>query len=259
MSTISSSPSSLSSDGVFAGSGLVGYLDNGVLNFKPLSCDNIAYVDENIATTSPLSDMICIASQCLLYDPVMHTTCQQMYCRHCVESMNWICPVDKENMVHNITAVPKMVTNALALVLCKCTMCDSQMTRDKLQFHISNECAKRTIVCGSRFFGCSWTGHADVAQEHEKTCSFNQNHPVLDRVNGVHNALKELAPFLESIVGIKNTLEERFSKLDNRLNECYSLLRQYQTQLNDLCINVGRCEVKILKHLQKNQLSDLSQ
>ncbi|EFC40564.1 predicted protein [Naegleria gruberi] len=112
----------------------VEYHENSLNSLTP----DYIYLDENNIE----KDLICSLCYHPFIDPIMHSTCENMFCSSCVKKViGNKCPLCKgENFTSNCSSVPRFVTNKLLQLKVECSMCKGAVARGDLKDHQEKYC-----------------------------------------------------------------------------------------------------------------------
>src|SRR3989338_357592 len=92
-----------------------------------------------LSTESIEEEWICTICKFPFYEPVCHSTCGNLFCENCVESLKSCplcdCPPQDEDFKRNLSPPPKSIKNHLDKLKVICKMCKNPVNRGDLKNH----------------------------------------------------------------------------------------------------------------------------
>jgi len=154
---------------------------------------------ENQKIPADLTCSICLE---VLWIPMEHKSCNQMFCKDCLEPCA-ICPLCRDPL--NVGTVWPItigyIMNILYEIKVKCMGCEIIMTRKETighecrkkcpadcgKFILANEmevhkniCINRIVTCKATDYGCSWSGKFNQKVSHQENCEYVKAMPIMD-------------------------------------------------------------------------------
>jgi hypothetical protein len=155
-----------------------------------------SYVNEDAIDEELFCSYICHQP---LVDPVAHNTCGISFCRKCIESADYKCPMCRTGTASEYADINvRIVLNQLGRILVKCERCSKEMARGDFEAHkpvcpfsclhgcsaiISRVkeaehyklCTHIEIPCSAATLGCTEVIRRIEIEEHVKNCSWERS------------------------------------------------------------------------------------
>ncbi|KAG2385755.1 hypothetical protein C9374_002904 [Naegleria lovaniensis] len=159
----------------------------------------------------------------LLQDPVMHTSCQLLFCLKCApydQTCSFChCPFS----VESLCKPPKFVVESLQQVMVPCVRCHSMMPRHELDVHMETcpipchlgcgakisplqqhqhekeLCPMAIVSCSDENHWCDWKGKREQLNTHVQTCPFVGNKEFVSKIQEKLDMLDKKIQKLEEL------------------------------------------------------------
>ena len=125
--------------------------------------------------------LICKYCKHPLIDPVILTSCDETFCRTCIEpnleNHSRICTKCNTKIlsIDDLAPVDSILNKNLDDLLVKCNNCEqTDIERGIFDEHIKTLCSKSMVTCSASDITCPWTGSADQLKQHIASCPYEQ-------------------------------------------------------------------------------------
>jgi hypothetical protein len=150
--------------------------------------------------SEPLIDKAFICKHCKhpLIDPVVLTSCDQTFCRTCIESnlenhSRACAKCNKKSWsVNDLTPADPALCRMLDHLLIKCPHCEqTNIQRIMFDEHVKKLCPKVIVACSASDIECPWTDPANQLEQHVTSCAYEQLRLILAGLITHNKYLKE--------------------------------------------------------------------
>lgn len=142
-----------------------------------------------------------------MIDPVVLTSCDETFCRRCVEpnleSHLRICAKCNIKIlsINDLIPADPSLHRELDDLLVKCNDCEqTNIQRGTFDEHVKTLCPKSIVVCSASDIKCPWTRPADELKQHVASCHYEQIRHVLVDLIEKHDRLTEKCQQLEATI-----------------------------------------------------------